>query len=313
MDNPTDVVAGAVAPAAAASETPAPAVETAASEPKPAPAAPAETAPAIPEAAAAPIVPPPPAPPVMPRAAALAPTPEAPSAAAPEPATQSAASAGTPPSAAVPPVARDARSRFALLAACVAVAASLGAIGGSVAVGGVSREAPSHAAAAARPESNDEVRALKESVAQLRIQVRTLSDNVAALKVGVTAVNATANTQFAKISEAIERVEKSRDQHRTAALAPSPEPTGSIAAAPAHPSTPAPAPEAKPAAKLPVLEDWVVRRVYDGAALVEGRRHGIMDIAPGESLPGLGRVQEIRREDGRWVVVTPKGLIVQRR
>jgi hypothetical protein len=29
-------------------------------------------------------------------------------------------------------------------------------------------------------------------------------------------------------------------------------------------------------------------------------------------MPGLGRVEAIRRQDGRWVVVTNKGLIVTR-
>jgi hypothetical protein len=29
-------------------------------------------------------------------------------------------------------------------------------------------------------------------------------------------------------------------------------------------------------------------------------------------LPGLGRIENIRRQDGRWVVVTSKGLILAR-
>jgi hypothetical protein len=29
-------------------------------------------------------------------------------------------------------------------------------------------------------------------------------------------------------------------------------------------------------------------------------------------VPGLGRIDAIRRQDGRWVVVTSKGLIVAR-
>jgi len=29
-------------------------------------------------------------------------------------------------------------------------------------------------------------------------------------------------------------------------------------------------------------------------------------------VPGLGRIDAIRRQDGRWVVVTAKGLIVGR-
>ena len=49
-----------------------------------------------------------------------------------------------------------------------------------------------------------------------------------------------------------------------------------------------------------------------GVALVEGRR-GIIEVEPGTSLPGAGRVEEIRRQDGRWVVVTTKGMIVPAR
>ena len=32
----------------------------------------------------------------------------------------------------------------------------------------------------------------------------------------------------------------------------------------------------------------------------------------GDPVPGAGRVDAIRRQDGRWVVVTSKGLIVGR-
>jgi len=56
-----------------------------------------------------------------------------------------------------------------------------------------------------------------------------------------------------------------------------------------------------------------LRKVYSGeAALIEGRR-GIVEIGPGDVVPGLGLIQEIRRQDGRWVVVTPRGLIVSSR
>ena len=56
---------------------------------------------------------------------------------------------------------------------------------------------------------------------------------------------------------------------------------------------------------------WVLRRVYDGAALIEGR-DGIVEVEPGMVTPGLGRVEAIKRQDGRWVVVTSRGLIVGR-
>jgi len=39
----------------------------------------------------------------------------------------------------------------------------------------------------------------------------------------------------------------------------------------------------------------------------------IYQIVPGAPLPGLGPVGAIRRLDGRWVVTTPKGIIVSMR
>jgi hypothetical protein len=57
----------------------------------------------------------------------------------------------------------------------------------------------------------------------------------------------------------------------------------------------------------------VLRKVYDGAALIENR-DGIVEVEPGVTLPGVGRIEGIKRQpDGRWVVVTQKGLIVSAR
>jgi hypothetical protein len=36
----------------------------------------------------------------------------------------------------------------------------------------------------------------------------------------------------------------------------------------------------------------------------------LFQVAPGVPLPGLGRVEAIRREGDAWVVVTQKGLIM---
>ena len=83
------------------------------------------------------------------------------------------------------------------------------------------------------------------------------------------------------------------------------------AAAPADITGTVPSPQAeKP--KPTILDEYVLRRVFDGVALVEGRR-GIIEVEPGATLPGAGRIEEIRRQDGRWVVVTQKGLIVSPR
>jgi hypothetical protein len=199
--------------------------------------------------------------------------------------------------------------RFPLLAASVAFAACLGAVAGSWGHGEIQRILGAAAPAVARADTPEDVRALKDSVAQLRANVKMLSDNLAAIRASATATTATMGGQLTKIAEALDRVEHA--DRRTAAVpvpaavpapAPAPDVTGSI-------SAPAGA-DAKPGVRPPpIVEGWVVRKVYDGTALVEGR-YGMIEIEPGMSLPGLGRVQEIRRQDGHWVVVTNKGLIM---
>jgi hypothetical protein len=76
-------------------------------------------------------------------------------------------------------------------------------------------------------------------------------------------------------------------------------------------------PQASPAApktevgRLPTVDGWVLREVGHGSALIESRQ-GLFEVYAGDPVPGLGRVDAIRRQDGRWVVVTSRGLIVQR-
>ena len=83
--------------------------------------------------------------------------------------------------------------------------------------------------------------------------------------------------------------------------------TGSIA----PPATTRAAPPKVEVGRLPIVENWVLRDVGHGGALIEGRQ-GIYEVYPGDPVPGLGRVDAVRRQDGRWVVVTSKGLIAAR-
>ena len=63
--------------------------------------------------------------------------------------------------------------------------------------------------------------------------------------------------------------------------------------------------------KLPIVPGWSLRDVNHGLALIEGR-NGFYEVYAGDPIPGLGRVDSIKRQDGRWVVVTTKGLVVSR-
>jgi len=82
--------------------------------------------------------------------------------------------------------------------------------------------------------------------------------------------------------------------------------TGSVS-----PQTPSKA-EAKPeVGRLPTVEGWVLRDVAYGGALIQSRR-GLYEVYAGDMVPGLGHIDAVRRQDGHWVVVTSRGLIVTR-
>ncbi len=108
---------------------------------------------------------------------------------------------------------------------------------------------------------------------------------------------------------------------RTAAApaAQGPAPAAAAPVAPAAPAlteaairepepTPPPATPVRSARNEPV-DGWIVREVYDGAALVEGRNRRLYEVAPGGVVPGVGRVESIERRGRSWVVLTDKGFI----
>jgi len=199
-------------------------------------------------------------------------------------------------------------SRFTVLAASLALAAALGAMVGALVAYGLARPGAIPAVAAGRT-ALEEIQALKENVVQARVEL-------AALKLSIDSANRNTGAQLGRISERIDRVERSQAEPAaklTKALdtlerlsrgeAASKDVTGSVVPAASGLNQPA-----KPAA----VEGWVVRDVYRGTALIEGRM-GVIEVDQGDVVPGLGRVDAIRKQDGRWVVVTPKGLIMPAR
>jgi len=53
--------------------------------------------------------------------------------------------------------------------------------------------------------------------------------------------------------------------------------------------------------------------VQNGRALVESRYGGIFDVGAGSVLPGVGRVETVKRQGGQWIVITERGLITSGR
>jgi len=100
---------------------------------------------------------------------------------------------------------------------------------------------------------------------------------------------------------------------QVAQLPPQPETTGSIANGPGDvkPKGDLKA-DYKAAEKPPIVDGWVLTSVGRRGNAIVASRGGFYEVYPGDPLPGVGRVQDIRYQDGRWVVITPKGLIVRR-
>jgi hypothetical protein len=220
------------------------------------------------------------------------------------------------------------KRKFGAMAAVVALATVAGALGGALATAGLGKLMAGETAQASTQAS------VKDSA--LETSVARIDAEIVALKAGLEHNSKTTTGQLNKASDRLDKVEKAQaepaaklaklsetvDKLRaaqasatTAAAAPAPakEVTGSVpqqAAAAAAPSAP-PIPSKPEVARLPTVEGWVLRDVADGGALIESRR-GMYEVYAGDPIPGLGRVDAIRKQDGRWVVVTSKGLIVAR-
>jgi hypothetical protein len=218
------------------------------------------------------------------------------------------------------------KRRVAPLAAVIALAVVAGAVGGALATAGFGRIAGDSPKVASSRALEDTISRLDTEVAALRTSLEQASKHSA--------------SQISKTSDRLDKVEKAQvepaaklaklsetvEKLRTASVAaPAAAPVAAAAAAPAAPKEstgsiqtanagpaqvplPAPKPEV---ARLPTVEGWVLRDAGNGSALIEGRQ-GIFEVYAGDPIPGLGRIDAIRKQDGRWVVVTSRGLIVGR-
>ena len=199
-------------------------------------------------------------------------------------------------------------SRFMLLAASLALAAALGGMVGTLGALGLARPNPAPVVAVART-GVEEFQALKENVVQARVEL-------AALKASIETGNRNAGAQLTKIGERIERVERLQsepaaklskavdtlDRLARAEGLSSKDVTGSVAP-----------PQAIAGQVGKAIDGWVVRDVRRGTAFIEGRM-GVIEVDQGDIVPGIGRVDAIRKQpDGRWVVVTTRGNIMSAR
>jgi hypothetical protein len=181
-------------------------------------------------------------------------------------------------------------TRFLQLAATVAFIAAFSSFVGSVSGAGFAHYYDAAAPADASMQVSADSTALQQMKAEL-----------AALRAEVDTTMRGTNGQYGKIADRLDRL----DQHFAAA-----DTTGSIATSTS--TSTAPAPE-QPKITDRILQDWVVQGVQNGRALVESRYGGVFDVGAGSVLPGVGRIDSIKRQDGQWLVLTARGTITSGR
>jgi hypothetical protein len=213
---------------------------------------------------------------------------------------------------------RFGKRRLAAIAAVAVLAAITGAIGVSLATSGRSHGVASEQSS----EMANHTQALEATIKRLESEVATLKTSIDRSAKGDAG-------QFAKVNDRLDKVEKAHSEstakltrlnetldRQHVAVAPVASPTTSATnvtgSIPTAAAAPVPLPAPKPAtARLPAVDGWVLRDVANGGAVIEGRG-GLYEVYAGDPVPGLGRVDAIRKQDGRWVVVTSKGLVVSR-
>ena len=180
-------------------------------------------------------------------------------------------------------------SRFLMLAASVAFAAAFGSFVGSLSGTGLVH----FLAPAPQPAAN--VGLTTDAMRQMKLELTEL----AAIKSNLDTATRATSSQLTKLSDRLDKI----DQHAAAA-----EITGSI-------KTAAMAPPPAAAPKIPdrILQDWIVQDVQGGRALVANRYGSMFDVGEGSTLPGIGRIDQIKRQDGQWLVLTERGTITSGR
>ena len=196
--------------------------------------------------------------------------------------------------------------RNVMRAATLVIAAGLGAIAGVLST---------HVLPSATPKQD--VASLEERQAMQK-SIVLLAKEVTALKSNVDKAEKSMQTQVVKISarvDAAKREAAREDKHDTivtgSIAAPASTASKTVAAATAATIT-APLPQPRPAVTqaAQVVKGWSAYVAPDGAVLVEQQGGDLFQVSTGAPLPGLGRIEAIRRDGAHVEVVTAKGVIV---
>lgn len=175
-----------------------------------------------------------------------------------------------------------------------------------------------------------EIRNLREAVVQLRRQVSAISENLDGLRTAVDLSSKTTNDRFGRFAENLDRIERVSSSS-TAKLdklaqvqAPVPAPAMSQLKPPAQSMpvlasagsgteiTGSVSPSEHASAPRKPVKGWSVRQAYEGVVILQGP-NGVVEAVLGQQVPGLGRIEEIKNENGHPVVLSSAGSILPRR
>ncbi|WP_027556664.1 hypothetical protein [Bradyrhizobium sp. Cp5.3] len=178
--------------------------------------------------------------------------------------------------------------------------------------------------------ANAEIRNLRETVAQLRKQVSGVSENLDGLRTAVDQSSKATNDRFGRFAENLDRIERvsssSTAKLDKLALAQTQAPAPTMAQSQQPASQPMPmmaslaapevtgsvSPSERTLASRKPVKGWSVRQAYEGIAILQGP-NGVVEAVLGQQVPGLGRIEEIRNENGRLVVEASGGVVYSSR
>ena len=173
--------------------------------------------------------------------------------------------------------------------------------------------------------ANAEIRNLRDTVAQLRKQLSGVSENLDGLRTAVDFSSKATSDRFGRFAENLDRIERVSSSStvkldklaQAQAQAQAPTTVASQPQAPAMPmmaslaapeTTGSVAPADRTSAPRKAVKGWSVRQAYEGIAILQGP-NGVVEAVLGQQVPSLGRIEEIRNENGRLVVETSGGAV----
>jgi len=209
-----------------------------------------------------------------------------------------------------PPASQAWRDRVSVVTALLIGAVLAGAFTGGIAAFGMARNALLADRAALANEIKKQANEAEQQAnktEKLKQQVAQLIGELAELKIGADSADRATLQRFAKLGE---RLEKSQDETMARIarvgesidrlerrVAAAPDITGAVTTI------------EKQSDKPPEVEGWKLRKYDGGRAMVQSRSGQLFYVRPGTNIPGVGKIETIKRVEGHVIITTPKGVI----